>query len=97
MVERHKISEEELRELIGDPEEVYKGLREFQKSARKLSAQEKEIMELYPEQWIGFVRGRVEANAPTREAVLRELDAKGVDRADVILQFITRKPRIHIH
>ena len=97
MVERHKISEEELRELIGDPEEVYKGLREFQKSARKLYSQEKKLAELYPDQWIGFVKGRVEANAPTREAVLREIDAKGLDRADTILWFTTPKPRIHIH
>ena len=96
MVERHKISEEELRELIGDPEEVYKGLKEFQKSARKLSAQMGRLKELYPEQWIGFVKGRVEANAPTLDAVLSEIDAKGLDRKDTIVRFITRKPRIHI-
>ena len=88
-----KITKEEFLELFGrDPEEVYKSMREFQKSARKLSAQMGKLTEQYPEQWIGFVKGRVEANGPTHTEVLRQIDAKGIDRDGVILRFLTRNP-----
>ena len=87
------MSEQEVIDLIGDPQEVDKSLTAFRKSARKLSSRQSKMMERYPQEWVAIHAGRVKARGASMDSVLKEIDEKGLARSETILRFIEIEPR----
>ena len=90
------MSDVDIQELVGDPKEVDQSLQSFRKSAMRLSSRHPRMIERYPGQWIALHSGRVRAHAHSCEAVLREIDAKGLSRDQTIIRFIDKEPRTMI-
>lgn len=87
------MNEKEVLEILGDPREVDRSLTVFRKSASRLSSRHSKMMERYPQEWVAVHAGRVRAHGASREAVLKELDEKGLARGETILRFIETEPR----
>ncbi len=87
------LSEQEVLDIIGDPQEVDRALTAFRKSARKLSSRQSKMVERYPQEWVAIHAGRVRAHGASMESVLNEIDKKGLTRSETILRFIEVEPR----
>lgn len=87
------LSKEEVLELIGDPREINRSLAIFSKSTRLVADHYSELMERYPDEWIAVYNGRVRAHGKSFQAVLDEVDAKGLPRAQTLLRFMNTKPQ----
>lgn len=75
------------------PEAISKSLKSFDRAARILSSKQPRLIDEYPEQWVAVTDSRVLAHGDSLEDVLRQVDAAGVSRADVIVRYIERKLR----
>ena len=84
------------RELIGDPRKVDDDLYAFRKTAMRLSSRHSRMVERYPNQWIALHSGRVRAHGDSLDAVLQEIDDKGLSRDRTIVRFIDKEPRTMI-
>lgn len=87
------MSEQEVLDIIGDPQEVDSALTAFRKSARKLSSRQSKMIERFPQEWVAIHAGRVRAHGASMDAVLKEIDEKGLARSETILRFIEVEPR----
>ena len=83
--------------LIGDPKQAAQEMRAFHKTSMLLSSRRRpRIIDRYPGEWVALYDNRVCAHAETREAVLAEIDAMGIPRAQTLVRFINDKPRTMI-
>ncbi len=87
------LSKEEVLELIGDPREINRSLKVFQKSTRLVSDHYSKLVERYPDEWLAVYNGRVRAHGKSRKAVLEEVDAKGLPRAQTFLWLAKTEPQ----
>lgn len=78
--------------IIGDPRQIGEELRSFRETARHLS-DDPTIAECFKGQWVGVHGGQVRAHGDTIDKVLRQLDAAGYVRSQVIVQYIHKEPR----
>ena len=75
---RKRLTPEEMREIIGDPQKIHDDFREFDKSAALFSTSRyHRLLEKYPDQWIAVTAGKVEAHGDSYEAVLQDGSRKG--------------------
>ena len=77
-------------ELIGDPRIVDDGLESFRQTAMLLSSRYPRLIERFPDQWIALHSGRISAHGDSLDAVLQEIDAKGLSRDQTIVRFIQK-------
>jgi hypothetical protein len=91
-----KIKKNNILQIIGNPRTIDKELGDFRKSAMVLSSQRKHLISKYPEQWVAIHQGRVKAHSNKQEEVLSQIDHIGLPRKQVIVRFITKKPRAMI-
>lgn len=75
------------------PESAVRSLHNFERSAHVLSNNQPRLIDEYPDQWVAVSEGAVVANGETLDAVLRQVDKKGLTRSDVIVRFIERTQR----
>lgn len=80
-------------ELIGDISRVAANLAGFRRSARALSSPRLRLLERFPNQWVGIYNGRLVAHGPTLDAVLAEIDARGLPRGNVFVHFVEANHR----
>ncbi len=81
---------------IGDPGEFLRRNDLFQKSCDFFDAHYAELVQEYPDQWIGIFDGAVRAHATDLADMLGQLDALGVPRAPTYAEFLATNPRIEI-
>ena len=86
------MNEREVMELIGDPREIDKSLTAFRKSMDSLSSRYSKLLERYPQEWVAIHAGRVRAHGESMEAVLKEVEAKGLARGETLLWFMETEP-----
>ena len=79
-----------IHELIGDPRKVDDGLESFRQTAMLLSSRYPRLIERFPDQWIALHSGRISAHGDSLDAVLQEIDAKGLSRDQTIVRFIQK-------
>ena len=79
-----------IHELIEDPRKVDDGLRSFRQTAMLLSSRYPRLIERYPDQWIALHSGSVRAHGDSLDAVLQEIDEKGLNRDQTIVRFIQK-------
>lgn len=87
------MNDKEVLNIIGDPRELDRSLTAFSKSARRLSSRQSNMIERFPKEWVAINAGRVRAHSKSQDAVLKEIDAKGLARSETILRFIETEPR----
>lgn len=95
MSERAPLTEAELLELIGDPDEVARGLEEFARSARRFGANLDRFRKEYPDMWVA-VHGDDEVAADTIEPLHAEMKERGMPRRETCVRFVTSEDRILI-
>ena len=84
---------EDLREIIGDPQEIHDDFREFDKSAALFSTSRyHRLLEKYPDKWIAVTAGKVEAHGDSYEAVLQTVRERGLPINWTIIEFIETDP-----
>ena len=93
MSERAPMTEAELWELIGDPDEVGRRLEEFSRSARRFGANRERFVEEYPDQWVA-VHGDDEAAADTLEELYAKMEERGMPHRETCIRFVTSEKRI---
>ena len=82
-----------LTQMNEHPRTMARSLRAFQRSARVLSDNHPRLIDEYPNQWVAVADSAVIAHANTLKQVLKQVDAEGISRADVIVRFIDRTQR----
>ena len=75
------------------PEDMARSLRHFQRSAQALSSNQPRLIDDYPDQWVAVSDSTVVAHGKSLEEVLRKVDKKGFQRADIMVRFIERTQR----
>lgn len=82
-----------LTQMDEHPGEVGRSLSAFQRSARVLSDSHPRLIDEYPNQWVAVADSTVIVHGNTLKQVLKQVDAEGISRADVIVRFIDRTQR----
>ena len=82
-----------VREQIGNPREVARQLRSFQRAARVLSSRQHHLISRYPNQWVAVHKGGVQATGRTLRSLLAKMDRVGLPRHETIVRFIDRNQR----
>jgi len=81
---------------IGDPTEFLRRNELFKKSCDFLDEHFSELLQKYPNQWVGIFAGEVWAHASDLNEMLGKLDALGVSRAATHAEFLATNPRIEV-
>lgn len=92
MPERAPMTEAELLELIGDPDEVARGLEEFSGFVRTFEANRDRLLREHPDMWVAVCRDGTLV-AETQAALLAELDRRSA-RGHACIEFMDTQPRI---
>ena len=88
-----RLTEDEFRKLIGDPQKFHDDMREFSKSTDLFcTSQYHKLLEKYPDKWIAVTAGKVEAHGDSYEEVLQTVCEKGLPRGSTIIRFIATDP-----
>lgn len=81
------MTRDQILESIGDPAETVRRLRSFERSAILL--EESAVRERYCRRWVAAFEGKVIADSEGFDALLRQVDAMGVPRGQVAVQFMS--------
>ena len=76
-----------------DPKELAEALREFSKSAERLSSDLPRLIDKHRKQWIGVFRGEVTAAASSLDRLLAKLEKKGIPPGETVVRFIEENQR----
>ena len=76
-----------------DSEDIAEGLREFSRSAERLSNDQPRLINDYPSQWVGVYRGEVSATANDLSSLMDELARRGIPHGDTIVRLIEKNQR----
>lgn len=76
-----------------DLHDIAAGLREFSKSAQRLSDDKQSLIHEHPKQWIGVYRGEVSAEADDLETLMTKLNKQDIPLGDTIVRFIEKNQR----
>ena len=88
-----RLTEDEFRKLIGDPQKIHDDMREFRKSEDLFcTSQYYKLLEEYPDKWIAVTAGKVEAHGDSYEEVLQMVCEKGLRRDLTIIELIETDP-----
>ena len=77
---------------IGDPVEFLRAMELFRTSFAFANSQHAELLNSYPDEWIGIYDGEVRAHHRDIHRMLAQVDALGVPRQSVFTQFVDAKP-----
>ena len=77
---------------LGGAKAVFLGLRDFTERVQLMESRRKELTQKYPDKWVAMHNGDIEV-ADSIEGVLAILDEKGISRKEVVIEFLTTKPR----
>lgn len=86
------MTEAELLELIGDPDEVARELEEFARFVRTFEANRDRFLHEHPNRWVAVCRDGTLV-AETQAALLAELDRRGA-RGHACIEFMDTQPDI---
>ena len=90
------MNQDDIAKLIGDARKVDDDLYAFRKTAMRLSSRHPRMVARYPNQWIALHSGRVRAHGDSLDAVLWEIDEKGLSRDQTTVRFIDKEPQMLI-
>lgn len=88
-----KLTEAEVRELIGDPEEVAQRLEAFSRSEQFFWDNHERFVEECPDKWVA-VHGDDVLVADSLEALLAELDRNDIPRGQTFVELVTTDDQV---
>ena len=77
-----------------EKEEVDSSLAQYRKEREFCEAHYKELLEEYPDQWIGILDEKVMGVAETSDALLAKFKAEGIPTNFMYVQRLATKPKI---
>lgn len=77
---------------IGDPAEFVRDMALFKKSCHFFDSHYYDLLQQYPDEWIGIFDGEVRAHATDIHGMLAQLDAVGVPRGTTYAEFLATNP-----
>lgn len=89
------LTEDEVLELIGDPEQAARETEAFSRSAQFFSSNHTSFVKKYPDKWVA-VHGDDVLAADTLEALFGDLKRKDIPRGQAVIRFVTPKKRLLI-
>ena len=89
------MTEAEIRELIGDPEEFWQKREAFARSEQFFWDNHDRLLKEHPESWVGVYEEELRV-ADTLDALLEALDQAGIPRGETCVHFVTAEKRILI-
>ena len=85
-------AERELLMLIGDPSEIKTQIEAFTRSADWLASHRARLVEAHDHQWIAIYNCELRCTAPTLGEILAAVDAAGLPRGEVVIEFVEAAP-----
>ena len=91
-------SEEVKRALedFGDPAEVVAGFERSERLFKRMDAERKELVKIYPDQWVAMSEDGIVAAADTMDEMFRLVKEKGIRTEDVYHDYMNTKPETWI-
>lgn len=81
------MTREQILESLGDPAELVRRLKSYQKSRARLA--DTDVREQYRDRWVAAYEGKVIADSEAFDTLLRDVDAMGVPRGQVAVEFMS--------
>ncbi|MCH8109490.1 MAG: hypothetical protein IIB15_05110 [Chloroflexi bacterium] len=78
---------------LGGAKQVLEELREYTRLVECMKSLRPGLLEKHPDKWVALANGEVVAVADSLEAVLEELDQRGIQRANAVVEFLDTHPR----
>ena len=87
-------SEEAKRALedFGDPAEVAASFERSERLFKRIDAERKELVKMYPDQWVAMSEDGIVAAAGTVNELFKLVKEKGIPREDVCHAYMNTKP-----
>ncbi len=91
-------SEEAKRALeeFGDPAEAVEGFERHERLFKRMDAERKELVKIYPDQWVAMSEDGIVAAADTMDEMFRLVEEKGIQTEDVYHDYMNTKPETWI-
>lgn len=83
-------------EEMGGASRIHEEIIAFSDRVERLDAKWKNLIKKYPDKWVAMADSEIIAIADTLEDVLREIDKRGVQRAEVVVEFLDTDPQSFI-
>ncbi len=71
-------------------------LKRFKRDTKYYQDHQEELLEQYPEQWVGIFNEQVVGTAPDFDQLLDDLQAKGIPVGKTLVEHLTRKDELLI-
>ena len=87
---------EEAKRLIeefGDPAEVVAGIERYERLAKRMDTERKELVKIYPDQWVAMSEDGIVAAADTVNELFKLVKEKGVHRDNVFHSYMDTNPQ----
>ena len=85
----------EIEEIIADmggADAVIAGMRESWETSMRMRDKHDALLEQYPDRWIAMSKDGALFVGDSLEEALSEVDAHGIDRSDVMIEFLDTNP-----
>lgn len=86
----------EMVERLGGNEGMIDASARYREVAARMFRERADLVKQHPDKWVAMGRGGVEAIGGALEDVLDQVDAKGVSRDDVFIEFLDTDPPVLI-
>ena len=82
-----------LLEEFGDPAEVAAGFERSERLFKRMDAERKELVKIYPDQWVAMSEDGIVAAAGTVKELFQQVNEMGLREEDVCHAYMNTKPQ----
>ncbi|MCI0441505.1 MAG: DUF5678 domain-containing protein [Chloroflexi bacterium] len=80
-------------EELGGVNRIHEELVEYSGQVERLEAMREKLTKEHPDMWVAMANNAIVAVADTLKEVLSEIDAQGIPRTEVVVEFLNTKPQ----
>lgn len=80
-------------EEFGDPAEAVARIEKSERLFKRMDAERKELVKIYPDQWVAMSEDGIVAAADTMDEMFRLVEEKGIPRDDVYHAYMDTNPQ----
>ena len=88
-----KLTRRQMIREMGGMQTIHDELRKFADRGHAFDAQHAQFIKKYPNKWIAFYTGEVDATADSLKNLLKEMDRLGIPRRESIVKFMDTERR----
>ena len=82
----------EMIDRLGGNEGMIDASAQYREVAARMFKERADLMDQHPDRWVAMGKGGVQAVGESLDNVLNQVDAKGVSRDDVFIEFLDTDP-----